>query len=76
MQPKTLALNDPWAAAYAMATGVTLVKVVRGVSPSFVFDDSLGHASRALGEWRDSTGMIAAREYARTVRLVRRLARR
>lgn len=49
---QTLMLYDPWAAAYALATGVRLIKMLSGQWPEYTFEDSSSRASRALGEWR------------------------
>jgi hypothetical protein len=72
---KTLELFDPWAAAYAMATGVQLLKVLTGHPIRYVFDDTDGAASRALGEWRTDAALVRARALASAFRQIRRLAR-
>ena len=71
---RTLDIYDKWAAAYALRTGVRLLKIVPGQWVRFVFDDSDGEASRALGEWRSSTALVPARSYASAFRQLRRLA--
>ena len=70
---QTLMLYDPWAAAYALATGVRLIKVLSGRWPEYVFEDASGQASRALGEWRQGRAMVSAKSYASAYRQVRRL---
>ncbi len=55
---KTVELYDQWAAAYAIATGVRLTKVLSGGWATYVFDDHDGQASRALGEWRANKAFI------------------
>jgi hypothetical protein len=71
---KTVELWDLYAAAYALAQGVPLVKVVHGGWSVFVFDDAEGRASKALGEWGSGAAMVRAKAYAGAVRQVRRLA--
>ncbi len=68
----TLELFDTWAAAYAVATGVTLVKIVPGDWVRFVFDDSSGKASKALGEWRTDRAYVSARGLAIAYRQLKR----
>jgi hypothetical protein len=73
---KTLTIFDLYMAAYAVASGVTLLKVIpqpTGGWVTFEFDDSEGQASRALGEWSGGKAMVRAREYASAIRQVRRL---
>ena len=72
---KSLDLYDPWAAAYAISTGAQLVTILPGEFVRYVFDDSNGQASRALGEWRQGRAMVAAKVFASAYRHVRRLAR-
>jgi len=68
-----LEIYDLYAAAYAGATGVPLVKVSLESSwGSFVFDDSTGQASRALGEWRNGSGLVLARAYAQALKGLKR----
>lgn len=71
---KSLDLYDRWAAAYALATGVKMIKIVPGQWVRYVFDDSDGEASRALGEWRGSMALVPAKQYASAFRQIRRLA--
>jgi hypothetical protein len=68
----TLELFDTWAAAYAVATGVKLVKVLPGEWVRFVFDDSSGQASKALGEWRTDRAYVSARALAIAYRQLKR----
>ena len=68
----TLELFDIWAAAYAVATGVKLVKVLPGEWTRFVFDDSSGQASKALGEWRTDRAYVSARALAIAYRQLKR----
>jgi hypothetical protein len=70
---RTLELYDRWAAAYALTTGVKLVKVLPGEWARYVFDDTGGQASRALGEWRQGTALVNARAYAQAIRNLRRI---
>jgi hypothetical protein len=60
---KTLELFDRGAAAYAVAVGVPLLRVVPGDWQRFAFDDSKGLASEALTAWRDGTATVNARAY-------------
>lgn len=69
---KTLDLYDKWAAAYALATGVRLVKILPGQWIRYVFDDSDEQASRALGEWRAGKAMVQAKAYAEAFRQLKR----
>jgi hypothetical protein len=69
---KTLILYDLYAAAYALATGVELVRVMPDTWASFVFDDTTAQASRALGEWRVGTALVPVRAYACALRQLRR----
>jgi hypothetical protein len=68
----TLEIYDIWAAAYALATGGTLVQVLPGEWARFVFDDSSGQASRALGEWRTDRAYVSARALAIAYRQLKR----
>jgi hypothetical protein len=65
---KELAIFDRWAAAFALATGVPLLKVLDDGWQNYVFDDSDGQASRALGEWKDGQALVPARKLARAWR--------
>ncbi|HEY7350293.1 MAG TPA: hypothetical protein VH599_18395 [Ktedonobacterales bacterium] len=69
---KMLDFYDRWAAAYALATGVKLVKVLPGGWTAYTFDDSDGQASRALGEWRAGQALVQAKAYAEAFRQLRR----
>jgi hypothetical protein len=68
----TLELFDTWAAAYAVATGAKLIKILPGEWTRFVFDDSSGEASRALGEWRTDRAYVSARALAIAYRQLKR----
>jgi hypothetical protein len=68
----TLEIYDIWAASYALATGVKLVQVLPGEWTRFVFDDSFGQASRALGEWRTDRAYVSARALAVAYRQLKR----
>jgi hypothetical protein len=68
----TLEIYDIWAGAYALATGVKLVQVLSGEWTRFVFDDSSGQASRALGEWRTDRAYVSARALAIAYRQLKR----
>ncbi len=68
-------IYDLYAAAYAIATGVNLLKVIPGQWATFVFDDSTGQASRALGEWRNGSGLVLARAYAQALKTLKRSMR-
>jgi hypothetical protein len=68
----TLEIYDIWAAAYALATGVKLVQVLPGEWARFIFDDSSGQASRALGEWRTDRAYVSARSLAIAYRQLKR----
>lgn len=70
---KTLELYDKWAAAYALTTGVKLVKVLPGEWARYVFDDTGGQASRALGEWRQGKALVQAKAFAEAFRNLRRI---
>jgi hypothetical protein len=73
---KTLEIYDQSMAAYAIATGVKLVKVIPQPTNGWVtyeFDDTTGGASRALGEWSCGKAMVRAREFASAIRQVKRL---
>lgn len=70
---RTLELYDRWAAAYALTTGVKLVKVLPGEWARYVFDDAEGKASRALGEWRQGKAIVNAKAYSEAVRNLRRI---
>jgi hypothetical protein len=60
---KTLELFDRGAAAYAVAVGVPLIRILPGDWQRFAFDDSEGRASMALQAWRDGTATVNARAY-------------
>jgi hypothetical protein len=64
--------HDIWAAAYALATAVKLVQVLPGEWSRYVFDDSFGKASRALGEWRTDRAYVSARALATAYRQLKR----
>lgn len=68
----TLELYDIWAASYALATGIKLLQVLPGEWTRFVFDDSSGQASRALGEWRADRAFVSARALAVAYRQLKR----
>jgi hypothetical protein len=68
----TLEIYDIWAASYALATGVRLIQVLAGEWSRFVFDDSAGQASRALGEWRTNRAYVSARALAIAYRQLKR----
>ena len=68
----TLEIYDIWAASYALATGVKLVQVVPGEWTRYVFDDSSGKASKALGEWRTDRAYVSARALAIAYRQLKR----
>jgi hypothetical protein len=68
-----LEIFDIYAAGYAMATGCRLVKVtLAGPWATFVFDDDNGQASRALGEWKTGTGLVLAKSYASSLKMLKR----
>ena len=69
---ETLELFDIWAAAYAVASGAKLVKIVPGDWTRYVFDDSTGQASKALGEWRTDRAYVSARALAVAYRQLKR----
>ena len=65
-------IKDRWCAAYALATGCTLVRAISNNGwTTWQFDDTEGKASRALGEWRDGTALVPARQFARAWRELR-----
>jgi hypothetical protein len=68
----TLEFYDIWAGAYAIATGVKLVQVLPGEWVRYVFDDSSGKASKALGEWRTDRAYVSARALAIAYRQLKR----
>jgi hypothetical protein len=68
----TLEIYDIWTAAYALATGVRLVQVLPGQWTHYVFDDTSGQASRALGEWRTDRAYVSARALAIAYRQLKR----
>jgi hypothetical protein len=68
----TLEIYDIWMASYALATGVKLLQVLPGEWVKYVFDDSEGQASKALGEWRTDRAFVSARALAIAYRQLKR----
>ena len=78
-QKKDLELYDQWAASYALTVGCILVKVVQNpdsVYTSYVFDDSAGRASRALGEWRTGNTLVRTKEFIKAYKQIKNWSRR
>src|SRR5258708_34762029 len=66
-------IKDLWCAAYALATGCTLLKVLGEPGwKTFTFDDSDGKGSRALGEWRVGQALGPAHQFQRALQELKR----
>lgn len=66
-------IRDIYAAAYALATGVLLLKVMPGERVTFCFDNTNGRAQQALAEWYTQRAMVNAQRYAAAYRQARHL---
>lgn len=76
---KQLELYDQWAASYALTVGCKLVKVIQSpnsIYSTFVFDDTTGRVSQALGEWRTGNTMVRTREYIQAYKQIKSISRR
>lgn len=60
-------------AAYALASGIPLLKVLPGEWYTFCFDNANGHARQAVDEWHTGRAMVNAQRYAAAYRQARHL---
>jgi hypothetical protein len=72
---KTLDSFDQAFAAYVLCRGGTIASVRREPSGFVLYslDDSAGHASKCLGEWRENQVLVSAKRYASSMRAVIRI---
>lgn len=71
---KTLTILDMYCAGSLLVAGAKLTKVTNnGGITAFDFDDTDGAASRGLGEWRNRRTFVNAREYAQSLRAIKKL---
>jgi hypothetical protein len=67
-------MYDQFAAAYALCIGVRLVNIIPGQWSRYLFDDTDGRASAALGQWRNGA-LIKGRDYANSLKQLKRMSR-
>jgi hypothetical protein len=73
-QAETIEILDIYCAAYLMAAGQRLLSVTRiDVRCIFEFDDAQGGGSRCLGVWKERRAFVSARDYAESLRAVKRI---
>lgn len=61
--------------AYALASGVRMVRVIPDDWVIYCLDDSEGKASRCLGLWRENRAIINAKDYASAMRRIREITK-
>jgi len=60
--------------AFAVASGVRLLRIEPEAWVTYCLDDTNGRASQALGLWRENRAFVNAKDYASALRFVKRVA--
>jgi hypothetical protein len=69
-----LTFTDLYAATFALGICARLITVARGRWDQYVFDDTDGRASAALGQWRTGA-LVRARDHSQSIEQLKRISR-
>jgi hypothetical protein len=71
---KELVSSNQAFGAFAVASGVRLLRIEPDAWVTYCLDDTNGRASQALRLWRESRAFVKAKDYASALRFVKRVA--
>lgn len=77
MKESEVRLRDQWGAAYMLAIGCRLKRVVQEEGSkhlNYVFDDDSGQASTAFEAWRAGTSLVLTKRFIQAYKAIKQIS--